>query len=233
MNDEYIAAGHAISKLNVPLSATTLRLWAETGRIRFIRPGAKRLYLLEDIKREVGVAPIVNGREMGKIIGYARVSSANHKEDLKQQIGYIKEKHPQVSEVVTDIGSSLNYNRTGFNSVLTKVESGLVGTVVVTDKDRVCRFGFEVINRIFTKANAKLVVLSEDPVTSEANEAELAQDLLDVCNFFVAKRNGRKGVRFRSKRTEQLTTKRITGEAVSLVPDAEPEENTNEVVCCE
>lgn len=227
MDGEYIAAGHAISKLNVPLSSTSLRLWAETGRIRFIRPGGKRLYHFGDIQREVGQAPIISNKEPGKTIGYARVSSSHQEADLERQIEYIKTHYPQVTKVVKDIGSGLNYNRKGLNTVLSEVESGHVETVVVTYRDRVCRFGFEFVDRIFTKAKAKIVVLCQDTDASKGSEAELAQDLLDVCNFFVAKRNGRKAARYRSERN------RLASENPSVIHDLATEEDTEEVVCCE
>lgn len=204
MNGEYLPAGQVISSLDIPVSASTLRNWATAGRIRFKRPGGKRFYHLEDVKREIGEAPIICNRENNRTVGYSRVSSNHQKSDLDRQEEYIRT-HSDIGEegtVIRDIGSGLNYNRRGLSKLLSCVERGEIGTVVVTYRDRLCRFGIELIERIFRANNTKLVVLCEEGVR-EGTETELANDLLDVCNYFVAKRNGQKSAKFRRERANK------------------------------
>jgi putative resolvase len=202
MEDEYLPAGQVIARLDIPVSASTLRLWANAGRIRVKRPTGKRFYHLGDVQREMSEAPVISYRQTGKIVGYARVSSSHQKEDLERQVEYIQ-KNYQVTEVIKDIGSGLNYNRRGFDNLLTQVEAGAVSIVVVTYKDRMCRFGLELVERIFDKHGTKLVILCNQGDGTSSVETELAQDLLDVCNYFVAKRNGQKAAKYREERNKE------------------------------
>ena len=203
MDDEYLPATQVTSRLEVNISVSTLRNWGDSGRVRIKRmSGGKRLYLLSDVQREVGDAPVIKTRGTGKTIGYARVSSSHQKEDLKRQEEYIRTHHV-VDEVISDIGSGLNFNRKGFLRLLSRVEKEGVTMVVVTYRDRMCRFGLELVERIFRTNGTKLVVLCDQSLRTGENEEELANDLLDVCNFFVAKRNGRKSAKYRQERQER------------------------------
>lgn len=202
MEDEYLPAGQLIARLDIPISASTLRLWANNGRIRVKRPTRKRFYHLGDVQREMAEAPMISYRQTGKVVGYARVSSSHQREDLERQVQYIQS-HYQVTEIIKDIGSGLNYNRRGFDNLLSQVEAGAVSIVVVTYKDRMCRFGLELVERIFNKHGTKLVILCNQGDGTSSAETELAQDLLDVCNYFVAKRNGQKAAKYREERQRE------------------------------
>ncbi len=107
---------------------------------------------------------------------YARVSSRNQKDDLENQIAFLKNRYPN-HELITDIGSGLNFKRKGFNALLERILSGDVAEIVVTHKDRLCRFGFELVESIAKKYNCTIVVLNESPLSSQA---ELVQDLLSI-----------------------------------------------------
>jgi predicted site-specific integrase-resolvase len=192
--DEYLAASQVISRLSVPLSAPTLRSWAASGKIRSIKPGGKKYYHFGDVQREVGAAPIVSKRVANSVIGYARVVNPWQTQDLDNQVNYLKEKYPSITEVITDTGSGLNYNRKGLTALLSKVEEGTVSVVVVAHRESLCRFGTELIERTMRKTATKFVVLNDKVDPSDRAEVELAADLLDVCNYFVSKRNDRKGI---------------------------------------
>jgi len=103
MEHGYLPAGQVISMLEVPISTSTLRLWADSGRVRSKRPGGKRFYNIEDVKREVGECPVIGARGSGRVIGYARVSYSNQKEDLERQIEYLKSQR-ELDDVISDIG---------------------------------------------------------------------------------------------------------------------------------
>lgn len=208
MEHEYLPATQIISKLEVPISASTLRNWGDQGKIRSKRPGGKRFYNFSDVKREIGDTPIISHRGNGKIVGYARVSSSHQKADLDRQEEYLRT-HCELTEVIRDIGSGLNYNRKGFSSLLSQVENGCVTTIVVTYKDRLCRFGFELVERICRAHDTKLMVLCGQGDCTSSEEVELANDLLDVCNYFVAKRNGRKAAKFKQERAKDTESQII------------------------
>jgi predicted site-specific integrase-resolvase len=139
-------------------------------------------------------------QEKTKII-YARVSSNHQKEDLQRQIHDLQAAYPD-HELISDIGSGLNYHRKGFQRLLERVHEGAVDEVVVTHKDRLCRYGIELLEWLFTKTGTKLVVHCQDYQESDPSR-ELADDLLSVCNFFVARNNGRRASDNRKRRRRQ------------------------------
>jgi predicted site-specific integrase-resolvase len=120
-----------------------------------------------------------------------------------------------------DIGSGLNFERPSFKRLLDRVYEGSVMEVVVTNKDRLARFGFELIQWLFKKTDTKLLVLhnQEDRQDSRTEEQELAEDLLSIVTVFVAKHNGRRGAENRRKRKALAQERR---------DDDEREESTEE-----
>lgn len=222
MQDEgqYLAAGVITSKY--PSSnQSTLRNWANEGHVRIIRSqGGKRFYHIGDVRRKLGFAPEeTEGDSQKETIGYARVSSAKQRQDLDRQIEYIRS-HYETDSIIQDIGSGLNFNRQGLQTLLTKVESGSVGTIVVTYRDRLCRFGIELLERILRTNNTELLVLCAE---EGSEEQELASDLLDVVNVFVARRNGRRGAQYRAER-------KLANQEVPVEPDETSSEKVDKVV---
>ena len=156
-NGSYISAKQITTKFDI--TSGTIRKWAEDGKIRCIKPsGVKRLYHVEDIIR---IFDIKEDKEIKQRVSvcYARVSSNHQKEDLERQINLLTTKFPD-QKIYKDIGSGLNWNRSGFNSLLEDVYKGNIQEIVVTYKDRLCRFGFELVEWILKKHNVKLLVLN-------------------------------------------------------------------------
>ena len=139
----YVSPKEAAKILSV--SNDTLRRWAQTGKIKTIRTkGGHRRYFIDRPKTK-----------KGNFI-YARVSSKKQKDNLKNQIAFLKNKYPK-HILVKDIGSGINFKRRGFRSILEKLFDGDVKEVVVTSEDRFSRFGFELFEYIFKKFNARLI----------------------------------------------------------------------------
>ncbi|KAL6042635.1 IS200/IS605 family element transposase accessory protein TnpB [Balamuthia mandrillaris] len=186
------------------VSHESLRRWAEAGdgRLRFTRtPGGNRLYHLDDIQR------IFNQKgEQTKTehLCYARVSSSHQRADLARQVDDLRAQYPSY-EIIQDVGSGLNYKRRGFQSLLERVYSGMVSAVVVTHKDRLCRYGFELLDFLFRKTGTRLVVLGDQDAPEDGTR-ELADDLLAICNYFVAKNNGRHSALHRRQRSKTRRT---------------------------
>ena len=205
--DVYISANKITKQFDI--TSNTLRRWADEGKIRCLRPnsegkkGGKRIYHVEDIKKIFGVED--SQIKEKKTICYARVSSNHQKEDLERQIKYLKEAYKEAT-IIKDIGSGLNWHRTGFKSLLEQVYSGDVETVVVSYRDRLCRFGIEIIEWIFKKSNVKLVVLSSDPGEQDLSR-ELSEDLLAITTVFVAKSNGLRAAKYRRERKQKNDSK--------------------------
>jgi predicted site-specific integrase-resolvase len=109
------------------------------------------------------------------------VSSRGQKSDLQNQIALLKTKYPE-TEVIFDFGSGLNFKRKGLQKILDLAYKGELKEIVVTYKDRLCRFGFELVEYILeTQSNAKIVVLNKN---NTAVESELATYLLSIINVF-------------------------------------------------
>lgn len=191
-------------KKQFDITSTTLRRWSEQGKIQCIRPnssetnGGKRIYNINDIKRILGLPETVTIIEKKRIC-YARVSSSHQKGDLDRQIELLEEKYPNTT-IIKDIGSGLNWKRSGFKTLLEQVHSNNISEVVVTYRDRLCRFGYELLEWIFEKHNVKVMVLFTN-CNNESNPTnELAEDLLAITTVFVARNNGlRAGVYKKSK----------------------------------
>lgn len=181
--------------------------WAKEGRIRFIRVGegdsAAHRYNTDDLRRIFARTIAIKEGQDREVFLYARVSSPKQKQagDLERQIDLLKQHCPDHHRVVTDVGSGLNFKRSGFLTVLDAVEGGRVEKVVVAHKDRLARFGLDLIYRTFAKYNCTLDVVSKDDDHPDASKPdELAGDLLAVCNFFVAQNNGRRAASNRRNR---------------------------------
>jgi putative resolvase len=206
MNDEFISPFKVTKKFDI--SSNTLREWAESGKISCIRTNngkGKRLYNIKEIYKILGyenTIPILNPITLC----YARVSSNHQKEDLNRQIEFLKQSYPN-TEIITDIGSGLNYKRTGFQTLLERVYKGNVKEVVVTYKDRLCRFGFELVEWVFKQTNTKIVVLNGNSETDFLSTKELSDDLLSIITVFVAKNNGLRSAEYKKQRKiKQLET---------------------------
>lgn len=177
----------------------TLYLWDKKKQIETIRtPGGKRLYnvkkYLENINKnksnvEFVNNPIINDRiNVCRKYIYARVSSLGQKDDLERQKKLLTDKYPDY-KLITDIGSGMNLNRKGLRKIIDKAIKGEIDEVVIAHKDRLCRFGYELIEDIITKySNGKITILN----SSEKKEPkeELVEDVLQIMNIFVAKING-------------------------------------------
>ena len=167
---------HKIGKASeiLGVSQSVLRRWADSGTIRSIRtPGGQRLFDPSSIEGYLISQKRPTSRQ---IVLYARVSSHKQHPDLSRQQLYLREhipdQHPGCQQVVEvkDIGSGLNFKRPGLLRVLGLVQAGLVSSVVVASRDRLARFGFELIEWICSQHSCKVVVLDCAPEEEEHGE---------------------------------------------------------------
>jgi putative resolvase len=206
MNAEYIPAKEIT--YNYGVSRQTLRMWANNGKIRYKQtPGGKRFYSREHVRELFGEPPTKDINKDKHRYIYARVSSSHQKQDLERQIKSLQEEYPEHS-IISDIGSGLNWKRKGLLNLLERVEEGNVEEVVVAHKDRLARFGCELIEWIFKTNSVRFVVQCRGDDFEELSE--LSDDLLAVTTFFVARQNGRRSASNRAKR--KISEKEISGE---------------------
>ena len=168
----------------------TLYNWEKNGKIKAIRSGPlkRRLYNVKDFLKTNKDYKIEYDKYCTKKkICYCRVSSNGQKDDLECQIKYMKNKYPKY-EIIKDVGSGLNFKRKGLQKIIRLAIDGDLELLVVAYKDRLCRFGFDLIDHLIkTYSNGKIKIENEKDLSP--NE-ELMDDMLEVMNVFVAKRNG-------------------------------------------
>ncbi len=164
----------------------TLRNWDANGTIETIRtPGGKRLYNVNKYLLENNKLEIVNN--IRKKVCYCRVSTLGQKSDLIHQIELMKNKYPNY-EIIQDISSGLNFNRPGLNKIIQMAINKEIEEVVIMYKDRLARFGFELIENIIKmSSNGKITILND---IDDTPEEELTKDLVSIINVFSAKLNG-------------------------------------------
>jgi putative resolvase len=196
MGDRYVSGKEASKILGV--HQRTLYQWEEKHKISVIRtPGGHRKY---NVGAFLSNQLCANDEECinnidkldtmaGKLnISYVRVSSIGQKDDLERQKKQLNEKFPR-HVMIQDIGSGMNLNKKGIRKIIHLAIEGKINEVVVAYKDRLARFGFELIEDIIkTYSNGKIIVINKkDDVEPEE---ELVKDVLQVMNIFVAKMNG-------------------------------------------
>lgn len=196
MSELYVSGKKASQILGV--HQRTLYNWEEKKIIDTVRtPGGKRMYnvekylqTLEHNKSNVKKVniPEINKKINGRYILYARVSSNGQKNDLERQINLLQQKYPKY-ELIKDIGSGMNLNRKGLLKIIDLAIDGKLKELVIVHKDRLCRFGYKLIDRLIKKYSNGTIVVIEEKLSKEPKE-ELVDDVLQIMNIFVAKVNG-------------------------------------------
>ena len=162
-----------IAATRLGVSTKTLERWLDAGKIKaIITPGGQRRYDIDSV-----IDPQLRSRAT---VLYARVSSRAQKPDLVTQIDFLQSRYPGC-EVIQDIGSGLNYKRKGFLSLLERILSNDVGLVVIAHKDRLCRFGFDLVSWICNRQKCEILVLNQ---TNLSPEREMLEDILAIIHVF-------------------------------------------------
>lgn len=178
---EFVKRGEAIKILGICYQ--TLYKMAERKEIDTVKVGENTLYNINKYLREKNVLH----KERIKIC-YCRVSSNKQKEDLERQIKFMKEKFP-THTIIKDIGSGLNYKRKGLQELMEKAINGEIEELVIAYKDRLTRFGYEMIEWLISKySNGKITVINKNE--EETPVEELTKDIVSIMNVYVAKVNG-------------------------------------------
>jgi putative resolvase len=171
------------------VSTTTLRRWDRSGKLVAEKtPTGHRRYSLEQLRYvEEGQKPAER-----QTIGYARVSTSGQKDDLARQVQMLESFCAAKGwpyQIIQDQGSGLNYNKRGLKKLISQICAGEVGRLVVTHKDRLLRFGSELIFQACEIFHTEVVIINQEEAPLGFEE-ELAQDVLEIITVFSAKLYG-------------------------------------------
>jgi putative resolvase len=180
--NRYISIGEMAKRLGVSIS--TLRRWEAEGRA----PASVRT---EGGQRRYEVTDAGTPKSKLVTIAYARVSSHDQKDDLARQIKVLEMYCAAKGwsfELISDLGSGMNYHKKGLRTLIDKILSGKVERLVLTNKDRLLRFGAELIFSICEAKNVEVTLIHQGEQLSF--EEDLAKDVLEIVTVFSARLYG-------------------------------------------
>lgn len=186
------------------VSAQTLRNWDKNGKLHphHTSSNGYRYYSHEQLNQVMNIKPNLNR----KIIGYCRVSSNKQKDDLQRQIENMKlylMAQGKPFEIISDIGSGINYKKKGLRELIKLITQNQVEKVVVLYKDRLLRFGFELVEYIASLYNCEIEIIDS---TEKSEQQELVEDLIQIITVFSCKLQGK-----RSNKARKLVKELIEG----------------------
>lgn len=175
------------------VTTTTLRNWEKEGKITSVRTeGGHRRYQVQDL--------IGGKKEKMLTVAYARVSSHDQKDDLKRQELVLEAYCSRQSydfEIISDLGSGMNYKKKGLVKLIKLLCSHQIDRLVITHKDRLLRFGSELIFALCEIFGCEVIIINK---SSESTfEEDLTQDVLEIITVFSARLYGS-----RSHKNKQL-----------------------------
>lgn len=183
MEKRLVKIGEAAALLGVAVQ--TLRKWEASGELIPARKtaGGTRYYAVADL---LGL-----GDADAPTVCYARVSSHDQKEDLERQHAMLESYCAAKgwrAEVIKDLGSGMNYNKAGLKRLLEMILRKQMRRLVITHKDRLLRFGSELVFSLCALQQIEIVIIHKGEQPSF--EEELAKDVLEIITVFSARLYG-------------------------------------------
>lgn len=185
------------------VSVKTLQRWDRDGILKANRtPTDRRYYTYDQYLQFKGIQ---TENDIRDTVIYARVSTRNQKDDLQNQVEFLKQfcnaKGIIVNQCVEDFGSGLNYNRKKWNRLLNEVMANKIKTIVISNKDRFIRFGYDWFEKFCEKFNTKIIIVNNE--TLSPNE-ELVQDIISILHVFSCRLYGLRKYKNQIKEDEEI-----------------------------
>ena len=185
------------------VSVNTLKRWDREGILKENRmPTDRRYYTYDQYLQFKGIKTKNDNRET---VIYARVSTRNQKEDLQNQVAFLRQfcnaKGMIVDQCIEEYGSGLNYNRKKWNRLLEEVMEQKVKTIVVTHQDRFIRFGYDWFERFCEKFHTTIVIVNNEELSPQE---ELVQDMISILHVFSCRLYGLRKYKNQIKRDEDI-----------------------------
>ena len=169
------------------ISVKTLQRWDNDNKLKAFRTPTNRRYYTHNQYVEY-MGKTIQNKDKRKNIIYTRVSTNNQKDDLKNQVEFLKQfanaRGIIIDEIFEDIGSGLNYNRKKWNKLLEDCMLGLIKTVIVAHRDRFIRFGYEWFERFLKSNGVEIIVVNNEKLSPQE---EMIQDLINIIHVFSCK----------------------------------------------
>ena len=185
------------------VSVKTLQRWDRDGILKANRTPTDRRYYTYDQYLQFKGIQIEN--DIRDTVIYARVSTRNQKDDLQNQVEFLKQfcnaKGIIVNQCIEDFGSGLNYNRKKWNKLLDEVMANKIKTIVISNKDRFIRFGYDWFEKFCEKFNTKIIIVNNE--TLSPNE-ELVQDIISILHVFSCRLYGLRKYKNQIKEDEEI-----------------------------
>lgn len=189
----------------IGVSVKTLQRWDREGILKAHRtPKDRRYYTDKQYTEYTGKRE----QKARKTIIYARVSSNNQKDDLNNQVEFLKQyanaKGMIVDEIFEDIGSGLNYNRKKWNQLIEKCIAGEISTIIIAHKDRFIRFGYEWFEKFLQSNGTEIIAVNNEKMSPEQ---ELINDLISIIHVFSCRIYGLRKYKNKIKGDEEIAKK--------------------------
>ena len=173
----------------IGISSSTLRRWEEEGKLIADRTlGNQRLYNENHLRVAMRLK---TEKTPNRAIVYCRVSSSNQKDDLpvrsKRWSNFVSLAGVAITDSIQEVGGGLNFKRPKFLQIIQWAIQGEVKVLYVAHKDRLCRFGFELVEQILQWSGGKIVVANAETLSPQE---ELTQDLLSIVHCFSSRLYG-------------------------------------------
>ena len=193
------------------VSVKTLQRWDRDGILKANRtPTDRRYYTYDQYLQFKGIQ---TENDIRDTVIYARVSTRNQKDDLQNQVEFLKQfcnaKGIIVNQCVEDFGSGLNYNRKKWNRLLDEVMANKIKTIVISNKDRFIRFGYDWFEKFCEKFNTKIIIVNNE--TLSPNE-ELVQDIISILHVFSCRLYGLRKYKNQIKEDEEIAKELQNGD---------------------
>ena len=172
------------------MSAQTLRNWDKNGKLHphHTSGNGYRYYSHEQLNQVMNIKPNLDRI----VIGYCRVSSNKQRDDLERQIENMKlylTAQGKPFEIISDIGSGIDYKKKGLKELMKRISQNKVDKVVVFYKDRLLRFGFELVEYIASLYDCDIEIIDH---TEKTEQQELVEDLVQIITVFSCKLQGKR-----------------------------------------
>ena len=187
----------------IGVSVKTLQRWDREGILEANRtPTDRRYYTYDQYLQFKGIK---TQNDIRQVVIYARVSTKNQKDDLQNQVSFLRQfcnaRGIIVDQCMEEYGSGLNYNRKKWNKLLDEVMEQKIKTIIITHKDRFIRFGYDWFEKFCMKFHTTIVIVNKEELSSQE---ELVQDSVSILHVFSCRLYGLRKYKKQIERDEEI-----------------------------